>query len=306
MKLLLGLLAAMPLRMGYAVATLMYLLLYHVLRYRRITVRDNLSWAFPDKTDAERKQIEKASYRHLCNLFMEILSSTRLSQTEMAERVSFVNLKVLAAATNDFDKQAIVLLIHQGNWEWMLHAAMLKMGVSVDPVYKTLHSPFWNQYMLDARSRFGASPMPIDRVGREVLRGRKRKRLIAMLADQAGPKAAGYWRHFLHRPASFYRGADKLAQTLNIPVVFAKCRRMETGRYEVLFEEISLPPHDANPELILERYVLAAEAAIAEQPETYLWTNRRWKKTPPDSFLTEQQEDIAAIETDSATKETTL
>ncbi|MFK8043554.1 lysophospholipid acyltransferase family protein [Congregibacter sp.] len=293
MKWFLGLLAALPLRLAYALAVLFYVLLYHVFRYRRSTVDENLRSAFPQKSESERAAIARASYRHLCNLFMEILCSTRMKQSDMAQRMSFPNMQVLADATDGFEKQAIVLLIHQGNWEWMLHAAMEKMQVSVDPVYKTLHSPFWNQYMLDARSRFGASPMPIDRVGREVIRGRKRKRLIAMLADQAGPKASGYWRNFLNRPASFYRGADKLAQTLSIPVVFAKCRRTETGHYEVQFEEISLPPHDADPELILARYVLAAEAAIAEQPETYLWTNRRWKKTPPESFFKNQSQEPA-------------
>ncbi|MFT4873109.1 lysophospholipid acyltransferase family protein [Congregibacter sp.] len=303
MKFLLGLLAALPLRIGYALAGVMFLLLYYLFRYRRNTVRDNLRWAFPEKSAAERKEIERASYRHFCNLFFEILSSTRMRQEDIAKRVTFKNIELLATATENFEKQAIVLLIHQGNWEWMLHAAMLEIGVPIDPVYKTLHSTVWNQFIFDARSRFGASPMPIERVGREVIRGRRRRRLIGMLADQTGPKAAGYWRNFLNRPASFYRGADKLAQTLNIPVVFAKCRRVKTGHYEVLFEEISLPPHDANPELILERYVLAAEAAIAEQPETYLWTNRRWKKTPPDSFAIQQQEHIAAVEADSSIRE---
>ncbi|WP_439107449.1 lysophospholipid acyltransferase family protein [Congregibacter sp.] len=306
MKWFLGLLASLPLGLGYALARVLYFLLYHLFRYRRNTVDENLRWAFPEKSDAERRLIARASYRHLCNLFIEILSSTRLRQSDMSERVTFPNLELLANATENFQKQAIVLLIHQGNWEWMLHAAMDQMGVSVDPVYKTLHSPFWNQFMLDARSRFGATPMPIDRVGREVIRGRKRKRLIAMLADQAGPKAAGYWRNFLNRPASFYRGADKLAQSMNLPVVFAQCRRKGIGHYEVLFQEISLPPHDADPELILERYVLAAEAAIAEQPETYLWTNRRWKKTPPESFLAKQTHNDTEAESIAETRENPL
>lgn len=290
MKYLLGFLSALPLPLAYLVARLIYVLLFYGFRYRRSTVQKNLRHAFPDKSDHERKEIERASYQHLCNLAIEILASTRLSQAAMTERVRFPNLTLLAKATDNFEKQAIVLLIHQGNWEWTLHAAMSAMGIPIDPVYKTLHNPFWNQYMLDARSRFGATPMPIDRVGKEVIKGRKRKRLIAMLADQAGPKSAGYWRYFLNRPASFYRGADKLAQTLNLPVLFAKCQRTETGHYEVVFEEVSLPPHDPDPELILERYVVAAETAIAEQPETYLWTNRRWKKTPPTSFVHEQSQ----------------
>lgn len=303
MKWFLKVLASVPLPVAYALAGLLYVMLYHVIRYRRSTVDDNLRWAFPDKSDGERRTIAQKSYRHLCHLFVEILLSSRMTQEAMSERFHFTNLELLADATENFEKQAMVLLIHQGNWEWMLHAAMDQMNTSVDPVYKPLHSLFWDQFMLDARSRFGANPMAIDRVGREVIRGRKRKRLIVMLADQAGPKASGYWRSFLNRPASFYRGADKLAQTLNIPVVFAKCRCVAKGRYEVEFQEISAPPHDADPEVILERYVLAAEAAIAEQPETYLWTNRRWKKTPPASFIDKQALTPVAAEPEAQDKE---
>ena len=28
-----------------------------------------------------------------------------------------------------------------------------------------------------------------------------------------------------------------------------------------------------------------AERFIAEQPESYLWSNRRWKKAPPEDYL---------------------
>jgi KDO2-lipid IV(A) lauroyltransferase len=108
-----------------------------------------------------------------------------------------------------------------------------------------------------------------------------------MIADQAGPKHGGYWTNFMNRPASFYRGADKLAQTLELPVLFAQCRKLATGRYEVEFHEISRPPHPDDGDTILQRYISMAEAVILEQPETFLWTNRRWKKTPPDAQPTE-------------------
>ena len=178
-----------------------------------------------------------------------------------------------------------MLLIHQGNWEWMLHAARTHLPLPADPVYKPLHSRFWDEFMLRSRSRFGATPMTIDNIAREVIRGRRRKRMIVMLADQAGPRDGGYWTEFLNRPASFYRGADKLAQTLKIPVLFAQCRRVATGRYEVEFHPVSLPPHDDDGDRILERYVALAERFIAEQPESYLWSNRRWKKAPPEDYL---------------------
>ncbi len=294
MSVLLSVLAALPPRVAYALAWVAYLLVYYVFRYRIGTVRENLRAAFPEKSAPELARIERQSYRHFCNLIFEIVRSTRMTQAEFAARVTLKNVEALKSATEQFQKQAIVLLIHQGNWEWLLHGAMAHLPLLIDPVYKPLHSPFWDDYMLRARSRFGAQPMAIARVGREVIRGRRRKRLIAMLADQAGPRHGGYWRNFLHRPASFYRGADKLAQALQVPVFFAQCRKQSTGQYEVYFEEISLPPHSERGELILERYISAAEAMINEQPETYLWTNRRWKKKPPDDVPLEDRPGLTA------------
>lgn len=288
---LLRFLGAMPSWLGAALAGLGFVLLYYVFRYRRNVVRENLRHAFPAMSPRERAAIERASYQHFCTLFTEILRSTGMQQSEFARRVHFSNPEMLREATDDFASQAIVLLIHQGNWEWMLHSAMAQFPVSFDPVYKPLHSKFWDDHMLAARSRFGASPMAINEVGREVIRGRRRQRIIVMLADQAGPRHGGYWTSFLNRPASFYRGADTLAQTLKLPVLFAQCSRESSGHYRVHFHQLSKPPHAQNSEEILERYVRMAESMIAEQPETYLWTNRRWKKQPPEPITPETSPD---------------
>lgn len=293
MRFLLGLISALPASIAYALARLMYLLSYHVLRYRRGVVKENLAYAFPEKTEKQRIEIQRASYRHFCNLIIEIIRAAAMPQAEFSERMSLGNVNAVKEATDGFEKQAIILLVHQGNWEWMLHAVSAEMQTPVDPVYKTLHNPFWDQYMLDTRSRFGGHPMAIDNIGREVIRSRRRRRLIGMLADQAAPRVNGFWCDYLNRPACFYRGADKLAKALDIPVFFARCRRLKTGYYHVDFEEISLPPHNDEPEHVLKSYVTAAEAAIRAQPETFLWTNRRWKKAPPPEFLRKQEQTIA-------------
>lgn len=283
MRALLALLAALPTPVLHALAVPLYLLLYHVVRYRRATVRENLRHAFPKLSAAERRDIEKRSYRHFARILFEILRSTRMSRDEFTRRVRIANPELLREATDNWQRQAIVMLIHQGNWEWLLHGAMAQLPVSVDPVYKALHSPFWNRFMLDARSRFGAEPMTLESVGRAVLRGRGKKRIIAMIADQSGPRFGGYWTDFLNRPASFYRGAEKLAQSIKLPLLFAECRLVRTGYYEITFHVLSMPPHTDTGEDMLESYVRCAERAIARQSWTYLWTNRRWKKQPPDT-----------------------
>lgn len=283
MKYLLRLLSAIPAGPGYVLSNGLFFVLYYLLRYRRSTVRENLSYAFPDLPEDERALLEKNFYRHFCDLVIEVLRSTRMSAQEFAERVTFPNQEVLAEATQNYSRQAIILLVHQGNWEWTLHGAMQHLAVPSDPVYKTLHSPFWEEHMLASRSRFGAKPMSLNTVSRELIRGRKRQRLVVMIADQAGPKHGGYWTQFLNRPASFFRGAEKMAKTLDIPVLFARCHRTSRGHYEVRFQALCEPPYDeTDNESLLRDYVATAETVIAEQPETFLWTNRRWKKQPPE------------------------
>lgn len=284
MRFILALIGRLPEGIAYGLARLLYLLLFHVFRYRRAVVQDNLAHAFPNASPAALREMERNAYRHLCNLAVEVLRAPYLPRAFFDERVTLRNPELLKDATDNYERQAIILLIHQGNWEWLLHGAMAQLPISVDPVYKSLHSEFWNDYMLRARSRFGATPMTIETIGREVIRGRRKKRIIVMLADQAGPKHGGYWTRFLHRPAVFFRGADKLAQALELPVLFARCHTPSRGHYEVEFQPLSLPPHEQS-DAILPAYVAAAEAAIRDDPARYLWTNRRWKKVPPEGVV---------------------
>jgi lauroyl/myristoyl acyltransferase len=46
-------------------------------------VRENLRHAFPDRSTAERARIERDSYRHLSNLFLEIIRGTAMAQSEV-------------------------------------------------------------------------------------------------------------------------------------------------------------------------------------------------------------------------------
>ena len=55
----------------YLISDLCYVCLYKIGRYRTTVVRRNLANSFPDKTLADRKQIEKKFYRQLFDLMVE-------------------------------------------------------------------------------------------------------------------------------------------------------------------------------------------------------------------------------------------
>ena len=62
------------------------------------------------------------------------------------------------------------------------------------------------------------------------------------------------------------------------PVLFVQCRRVRRGYYEMEFHELAKPPYKKDEHEILERYIELTERAIREQPESWLWSNRRWKR----------------------------
>ena len=69
------LLSLLPFAVLYALSDVLYPVIYYIIGYRKQVVRDNLSYSFPEKTEQERKTIEKKFYRHFCDLIFENIKS---------------------------------------------------------------------------------------------------------------------------------------------------------------------------------------------------------------------------------------
>ncbi|MFV8820042.1 lysophospholipid acyltransferase family protein [Haliea sp. E17] len=276
------LVAWLPFPLLYALAWLGYGAVYHLARYRRAVVAQNLTRGLPEKTAAERKRIEKAFYLQLCQTALEILKARRMRPEDFLQRSRLLNPEVVERATAGFTRSAIVVTIHQGNWEWMLHGTTVGLGVPVDPVYKPLHNPTVDALVHEIRGQFGSRPLAMAEAPRDILRRRREFRLFVMVADQSPTnRERGYWTRFLHQDARFYLGAETIARATGFPVLFAQCRRLRRGFYTVEFKELASPPYEAEGHTITDRYVQLAEAAIAAEPQSWLWSNRRWKRQRP-------------------------
>ena len=57
--------------MRYWLSDILFLFAYYVVRYRRSVTRNNLSRAYPELGESRRKELEKAYYRHMCDLLIE-------------------------------------------------------------------------------------------------------------------------------------------------------------------------------------------------------------------------------------------
>ena len=273
------LLSWLPFPLLYALAWVAYLLLYYVTGYRKTVVYENLRRAFPDKSAIEVTVLAKMFYRQLAQVAFEIVKARRMSKADFRQRVELVNPELIRQYSNNFQDSVIVLTIHQGNWEWMLHGVTSALGVPVDPVYKPLHNKSADQLIFDIRSRFGSRPVSMEYATKDILRRRREFRLFVMVADQSPIRSErSYWTEFMHQPAAFYLGTEAIAKMTGFPILFAQCRRQRRGHYQLEFHELAQAPYDKNSHEITERYVRMAEQAIRSEPQSWLWSNQRWKR----------------------------
>jgi KDO2-lipid IV(A) lauroyltransferase len=293
------LVAWLPFPLLYAVAWLSYVLLYHLIRYRRAVVRNNLEAAFPEKPAPEIRALERRFYRHLCRVAFEIVKAQRMSKDDFRERMPVRNPELLQKYSKDFTESVIVLTIHQGNWEWMLHGATTALDIPIDPVYKPLHNPVADRLIYDIRAKFGSRPLSMEESTRDILRRRREFRIFVMVADQAPIRSErSYWLPFLNRDAAFYLGTEIIAKMTGFPVLFAQCHQHGLGRYSIEFHELASPPYDKQTHEITERYVKLAEQAIREEPHSWLWSNRRWKRNRAQEEERERREQAASGDSD--------
>ena len=179
------LISYLPFPLLYGLAWLVYLLLYYVFRYRRTTVQQNLERAFPEKSAAERRTIGRKFYRRLSQVALEIVKAQRMKPEQFLERARIINPEMIEQYSKGFTESVIVLTIHQGNWEWMLHGATSHYQIPIDPVYKPLHNETVDKLIFDIRSQFGSRPLSMAESTRDILRRRREFRVFVMVADQS-------------------------------------------------------------------------------------------------------------------------
>ncbi|MEM9253975.1 MAG: lysophospholipid acyltransferase family protein [Pseudomonadota bacterium] len=277
---LLRILSYTPLPLLYALAWVANQVLFHISRYRKPVVEQNLAFAFPGLSMREKQFLMRAFYRSFAEVAVEIIKARRLASSEYRQRVKITNPELLADICASTNGPVLLLTIHQGNWEWMLHGIAIALNRGLDPVYKPLHNHFADRFAIEVRSRFGCQPIALDHAGKHLIGLRRQQRVVAMIADQAPvPNERQHCVDFFDRPTAFHAGPVALARALQTPLVFAQCQRQTKGVYRVHFHMLAKRPHLCAERELVARYAKLAEASIRAQPETWLWTNRRWKRS---------------------------
>lgn len=289
----------LPLRLHYFFAdSLVFPLVFHVMKYRRELVQRQLAEAFPERSQEERAKIERDFYHWLADYFVETLKLMSISRKELYRRMDFVNLHEVLRELREGEHQfAFIYLGHLGNWEWVSSLPLWSEGgVQFGQIYHPLHSPLMDKLFLHVRGRMGATSIAMKETLRTILTWKKggEKGMIGFISDQA-PKweAMHHWCDFLHHETSFFTGAEKIGQKVGARYFYLEVTRPHRGEYRA--ELIELHPDfqdssksneadkttsaEVSPYPITDAYARALEASIKAHPHLWLWTHNRWKRT---------------------------
>lgn len=276
--------STLPLRLLYVISGVFYILVYYIVRYRRKLVRRNLRDSFPDKTEKELCNIEKAFYQHFCDIFIESLKYFSISKDELRKRMRFIGAEKIKESFRN-GRSCGVFLGHYANWEWISSLPLWierDLGVCAQ-LYHPLENKVFDTLVGYTRERFGGSNIPVNESLRHLVKYKKEKTpvVLGFIADQVPFwNNIHYWTNFLNHPDTpVFTGPEKLMKKLDMDVYYMDVRQVRRGYYEAEFKPITTSPNDYKDYDLTEAYTNMLEETISKAPAYWLWTHNRWKRT---------------------------
>lgn len=268
----------LPFRLLYLLSDFVYLIVYYLIGYRKQTVRENIALALPHLSEKERLVIEKKSFQHLCDMFLEMIKTMTISKSEIQKRFVFPNMEVYQKLEEQ-DKSIAMMLAHYASYEWVISMnAYVKF--SAFAIYKRISNPYFDKLVRDIRSKFKASLITTKESIAVIVNNNKNKKLsIYGFASDQSPKitSAFHWQKFMGIEVPVHTGAEVLAKKYNMNMVFLKVKKVKRGYYEATFEVLTENAKEVPNYEITDRFLELVEQQILEAPEYYLWTHNRWK-----------------------------
>lgn len=272
----------LPFWILYRISDFFYLIIYHLVGYRKKVIRANLQKSFPEKTKKELKKIESKFYAHFCDLVVESIKAFTISKETAQIRMKDRNIEII----NQFkkqNKQVVLVGGHYGNWE--LFAITIGMALEYKPLalYTPLQDKFINEKITNSRSKYGLEMLAIQEIKNKMNEINQDLYVTIFGADQSPRKSQkAYWMTFLNQETGVQFGTEKFAKEFKAVVIFANIYKVKRGYYEVQYDLICEDASQTNYGFITETHTKMLEKVINNEPEYWLWSHKRWKHPRPE------------------------
>jgi len=255
-------------------------------KYRNI-VRQNLNYAFDNSlSEDEIKEITKYSFKNLMLNFLHLMELRHMSLEELEKKVTISN-KEAVDRVHAQGRAVIYVTSHYCSWE--LGGASL--GAFVEPVaavYKKMKNRVYENWLLEARARFGNTNLEKSNVVKPLIRLIKQGKASGILIDTNINKKEGTIVEFMGKPIRQTTTPAYLARKFNAAIIPVTIRTDDEENYTLmLFDEIPVEKTDDEKADIQKATQLQADwltHIITKEPKFWFWLHRRWKNDNPDIY----------------------
>jgi len=268
----------LPFRLMYMFSDMVYVLVYYIIGYRKKVVRTNIAMALPNLSEKERLQIEKKSYRHLCDMFLEMIKTMTISVKEIEKRFVFTNLEMYQEMEKK-NKSIALMVAHYATYEWVI-SINSKIKYEGYAIYKKINNKYFDKLVRDIRSRFKATLINTKQTIPTIEKNARTNHLgLYGFASDQSPQVskAFHWQKFMGIDTPVHTGAEMLAKRFDMNIMFLRVKKVKRGYYEATFEHLVDNPKEVPNYEISDEFLRRVEKQIYEAPEFYLWTHKRWK-----------------------------
>lgn len=239
----------------------------------------NLSVAFPDLTDAERRALLRQVWANMGAVLGEYPHLERLAHTAFDAHFE-IDDQLGVGPYQVAGKQGIFVSAHFGNWETAAGAAA-HLGVPLTVVYTPINNPYIDRKLKTYREGLGCELLDRDTSLPHLIKNLSRGRSLGLVVDHRDDGGV---------PVPFF-GYDKLSTVIPARLALRHGCDLIPARVERLngahFRFTLFPPVKPNPELATAKAQAEQMTAdlnaifeqwIRERPQQWLCTKRAWAK----------------------------
>jgi KDO2-lipid IV(A) lauroyltransferase len=281
--LILKTLGALPRRVARGFAASVTSLLFALQPKLRKTAEFNLRLAFPDWTDAQRKDVTRKMVQNLGWMAAEFARLPRLTKENIE------NVVILEGHENFLEGQrrgkgVLYLTGHIGAWELSSFAHAL-YGYPLHYMARPLDNKRLDALVNQYRCASGNLPIFKNESARVMLKILKDSGTVGILADQNTLPAEGEFVDFFGKLACTTTGLARVALHTGAAVVPGYAYWDETiQKYRLRFEPpVELIQTGDTERDVLEntqRFAKVIEEIIRKHPDQWVWVHKRWKTRP--------------------------
>jgi KDO2-lipid IV(A) lauroyltransferase len=277
---LIYLIGSLPISLNRTLGTFLGWLMILLPNDNRHATRINLKLCFPQLSEQERKQLEKVTLIEGGRGATEFAYVWRKPHQTLAMVKSVKGDDLLAAAMQS-GRPVVVLAPHHGCWELMNY--WLSSHYDMHILFMPSGLPDVDRLIQRSRETFRTTAYPITPEGvisfnRSLQGGHV---ITGVLPDQVALRGRGMFVNFFGHPAYTSPHPCRLIQKHNaIAFVVGAHRRTREHGYDLFIEPVDEAIYNENLDVALASMHRDIEKFILTAPEQYLWSYKRFRRTP--------------------------